>query len=85
MRPFQVASAAGIMPLVSTGLISVTAFSSSAAAAASSTTSHWVARPPDPSDLNLAYASVGNLHPNLAGYQVTADTVPLSMLEIARP
>lgn len=41
--------------------------------------------PSNPSDLNPAYASVDNLHPNLAGYQVMADTVPLSMLETALP
>jgi len=41
--------------------------------------------PSNPLDLNPAYASVDNLHPNLAGYQVMANTVPLSLLETALP
>lgn len=36
--------------------------------------------PADPSELAPQYASVDNLHPNLAGYQAMADTVSLSML-----
>ena len=41
--------------------------------------------PSDPSDLNPAYASVDNLHPNLAGYQAMANAVPLPMLRAALP
>jgi lysophospholipase L1-like esterase len=39
--------------------------------------------PSDPTVLNPAYAGPDNLHPNLAGYQVMANTVDLSMLESA--
>lgn len=37
--------------------------------------------PSDPSVMDPAYAGPDNLHPNLLGYEVMADTVPLSMLE----
>lgn len=37
--------------------------------------------PSDPHVLNPAYSGPDHLHPNLAGYQVMADTVSLSMLE----
>lgn len=39
--------------------------------------------PSDPHVLNPAYSGPDHLHPNLAGYQVMADTVSLSMLESA--
>lgn len=39
--------------------------------------------PSDPSVLNPAYAGPDHLHPDLAGYQVMANTVSLSMLESA--
>lgn len=39
--------------------------------------------PSDPSTLNPIYAGPDNLHPNLAGYQVMADTISLTMLEAA--
>jgi lysophospholipase L1-like esterase len=39
--------------------------------------------PSDPHVLNPAYSGPDHLHPNLAGYQVMADTVSLSMLEAA--
>lgn len=37
--------------------------------------------PSDPHVLNPGYSGPDHLHPNLAGYQVMADTVSLSMLE----
>lgn len=39
--------------------------------------------PSNPSILNPLYAGPDNLHPNLAGYEVMADTVNLKMLESA--
>ncbi len=39
--------------------------------------------PSDPHVLNPAYSGPDHLHPNLAGYQVMADTVSLSMLASA--
>ncbi|HUE06439.1 MAG TPA: GDSL-type esterase/lipase family protein [Acidimicrobiales bacterium] len=39
--------------------------------------------PTDPHVLNPAYAGPDHLHPNLAGYQVMADTISLSMLQSA--
>jgi lysophospholipase L1-like esterase len=39
--------------------------------------------PSDPHVLNPQYASADHLHPNLAGYQVMADTVSLTMLKSA--
>jgi lysophospholipase L1-like esterase len=41
--------------------------------------------PANPSVLNPAYASVDNLHPNLAGYQAMANAVPLSLIDSALP
>jgi lysophospholipase L1-like esterase len=41
--------------------------------------------PSDPAILNPAYAGPDNLHPNLLGYQVMANTVSLAMLETALP
>lgn len=39
--------------------------------------------PANPSTLNPAYSSPDRLHPNLAGYQRMADTVPLDLLAAA--
>ena len=41
--------------------------------------------PSDPAILNPTYAGPDNLHPNLLGYQVMANTVSLAMLETALP
>lgn len=41
--------------------------------------------PSDPAILNPVYAGPDNLHPNLLGYQVMANTVSLAMLETALP
>lgn len=37
--------------------------------------------PSDPTVMNPAYSGPDHLHPNLLGYEVMADTVPLSMLQ----
>jgi lysophospholipase L1-like esterase len=41
--------------------------------------------PSDPAILNPVCAGPDNLHPNLLGYQVMANTVSLAMLETASP
>jgi lysophospholipase L1-like esterase len=41
--------------------------------------------PSNPTIHNPAYASVDNLHPNVAGCQRMANLVPLSMLKTALP